>query len=387
MAMGGQGQGNADQASNFFWLIGLIFGVGVVFWFFDSRYVVIPVFWLRVYEIDVMRFLGWLWAPIANLLHLDPPDFQQLDALQQYMLHARPSLVSWKKFSAINIDLGHWTRYPVVVIFLLLAAFSYFGRSVRFRNTYTMKTLRNEGQEVWPQITPILSLDLVKEDIDKGPWAMARLPLDFCRQHDLLSTKVVANKKIWVLKPQPCYRLFALQLGPLWKGADALPIHLKALVVVFVARAIGKRPVAKKILFQIAASAGSGKLDFTGVSDELRSLDGRRILEWVEKRHAYVSTVLARLLEIARSDGVLASAEFLWLKPLDRRMWFMLNSVGRATAVVEVAGAYAHLKAEKKLGRALKTPFVKGAVDALDESLQTILFVEERDQWRTTNAG
>ena len=383
----GQGQGTSDQASNFFWLVGLIFGGGVAFWFFDSQYVVIPVFWIRVYEIDVMRFLGWLWAPAASFFHLDPPDFQQLDALQQYMLHAQPALVSWKKFAAINADLGHWTRYPIMLIFIGLAAIVYFKGAVRFRNNYTMKTLRNVGQEVWPQITPVLSLDLVKEDIDKGPWAMAKPPLDFCRMHNLLSTKVVANKKIWVLQQKPSYRLFALQLGPLWKGVDALPIHLKALAVIFIARALGKRPIAKKILFQIAASAASGKLDFTGVTEELKNLDGARILDWVEKRHAYVATVLARLLEIARSDGVLASAEFLWLKPLDRRMWFMLNSVGRSVAVTEIAGPYAHLKAEKKLGRALKTPFVKGAVDALDEALQTILHVEKGEQWRTTSAG
>ena len=34
------------------------------------------------------------------------------------------------------------------------------------------------------------------------------------------------------------------------------------------------------------------------------------------------------------------------------------------------------------MGRALKTPMVKGAVDALDEALQTILVVEKGDQWR-----
>lgn len=387
MGMGQQGQGTSDQASNFFWLIGLIFGAAIALWFFDPQYVVIPFFWLRVHEIDVIRFLAWAWTPIAHLLHIQPPDLQQLDALQQYMVQVDPTHVTWKRFAAINADLGAWSRYPVIFILVFLAWLGYFGRGVLFKTTYNMKTLRNNGQEVWPQITPITSLDLVKEDIAKGPWAMAKLPLEFCRQHELLSVKVVANKKIWVLKQKPCYRLFALQLGPLWKGVDALPIHLKALAVIFMARALGKRPIAKKILFQVARSASTGKLDFSGVSEELASLGHNKILEWAEKRHAYVSTVLARLLEIARSDGVLASAEFLWLKPLDRRMWYVLNSMGRQTSVVEVAGVYAHLKAEKKLGRALKTPFVKGAVDALDEALQNILYVEASDQWRTTSAG
>lgn len=382
-----QGQGTSDQTSNFFWLIGFIFGAAIVFWFVDASYIVAPVFWLRVHEIEIVRFLALIWTPIANFLHITPPDMAQLAALQHYMQHADPGLISWKKFSAINDDLGRWVRYPVIIIFLVLAFIAYSGRGVTFKQSYSMKSLREVGKEVWPQITPVASLNLLKQDIDKGPWAMAKLPLHFCRDNQLLSTKIVAGKKIWVLQQKPCYRLFSLQLGPLWRGPEALPVHTKALYAIFVARALGKRDIAKKLLQQISASAAHGKLDFTGVQEALSALTHNRILDWVEKRHAYVITVMARLLEIARSDGVLASAEFLWLKPVDRRLWFMLNAVGRATAVVEVAGAYAHLKAEKKLGRALKTPFVKGAVDALDESLQTILYVEESDQWRTTNEG
>ena len=57
--------------------------------------------------------------------------------------------------------------------------------------------------------------------------------------------------------------------------------------------------------------------------------------------------LIASLLEMARIDGVLASAEFLWLKPVDRRMWYMLNCVGRQTAVAEIAGLFAHWQAEK----------------------------------------
>ncbi|PIZ04169.1 MAG: phosphoesterase [Gammaproteobacteria bacterium CG_4_10_14_0_8_um_filter_38_16] len=380
-------QNQSDHTANFFWLICLFFGAIVIFWWVDEKYVVIPVFWLRIHEIDFVRFLAELWQPIAHLLHLPKPNFQELNSFQAYMQNTDPSKVDWNKFAAINADIGHWTRYPIIVIFLVLAGLCYAQGASQFHHSYTMKTLRVVGQEVWPQITPIISMDLVKQDIDKGPWAMAKLPLYFCRENDLLSVKTVAGKKVWVLKHKPTFRLFALQLGPLWKGIDALPIHIKALSLVFLARATGRRPVANAILSQIAVSAASGKLDFTGVSEKLAEYKNHKILKWLEKRHAFMTTLMASMLEIARTDGVLASAEFLWLKPVDRRLWFTLNSVGRQTAFVEVAGIYAHWKAEKKVGRALKTPMIKSAVDALEESLQTILFVEESEQWRTNNAG
>jgi intracellular multiplication protein IcmP len=382
-----QGQQQTDQTANFFWLLCIIFGAAAAFWWIDQKYVVIPAFWVRIHEIEIMRFLASVWAPVANLLHLPAPDVQQLLALQNYMQHADPTKVGWIKFAAINADLGDWTRYPVILIFIGLAILVYFRGGAQFHHTYTMKTLRVVGQEVWPQITPIISLDLVKEDIDKGPWAMCKLPLDFCRTHDLLLMKVVAGKKVWTMKQKPAYRLFALQLGPMWKGLDYLPIHVKALAVVCLARATGQRDIARTILSQIAISAASGKLDFTGVNDQLQQFKEHKIVGWLDKRHAYVTTWMATLLQVARSDGVLASSEFLWLKPVDRRMWFMLNNVGRRTSFIEVAGAYSHWKAEQKVGRALKTPMIKGAVDALDEALQNVLYVEEGDQWRTNSAG
>ena len=49
------------------------------------------------------------------------------------------------------------------------------------------------------------------------------------------------SRKDWdkievVLKRGEANKIFAMQLGPLWKGADKLPPHAKALFAVFAAR-------------------------------------------------------------------------------------------------------------------------------------------------------
>ena len=164
---------------------------------------------------------------------------------------------------------------------------------------------------------------------------------------------------------------------------DTLPIYIKALIIIFVARAQRDRAVASKLLKQIAASAASGKLDFSGVEETLRKYKHSKVVKWLEGRHAYVYSLMATMLEIARVDGVLATAEFLWLKPVDRRLWYVLNSVGRQTSVVEVSGPFSHWLAEKKMGRALKTPMVKSAVDALENTMLDTLFVPDEGSWRT----
>lgn len=380
-------QNQTDQTANFFWLLVIICLAGLAIWFFSKQYVVIPFFWLRSHEIDVLRYLATWWTPVAQTFHLPVPDVAHLNVLQNYIDKSNPTKVTWREFTLINVAIGDWTRYPVIVILLILATFMFFQYGTAlFHNLYTMKTLRIIDQPEWPQITPVLSLDLIKEDISTGPWAMAKLPIEFCREHDLLLLKTVNKKQVWTLKQKTAFRAFVVQLGSLWVSVDALPIHLQALVVIFMARVTGQRPLAKKLLCQIALSTVTGKLDFTGVAEHLDTFRGHKFIKWLEKRHAYVTTFMATLLEISRSDGVLASADFLWLKPVDRRMWYVLNNVGRRAATVEIAGVFSHWKAEKKVGRALKTPMIKNAVDALDESLQNILYIAEEDRWHTTNA-
>lgn len=90
--------------------------------------------------------------------------------------------------------------------------------------------------------------------------------------------------------------------------------------------------------------------------------------------------MLPSLLEFARQDGVLPSAEFLWLKPLDRRLWFLLNCVGRQTPFAEIAGAFAHWKAEKEFGKPLTVPMVEEAVNGLEIAVKEIIYKPDEEQ-------
>jgi intracellular multiplication protein IcmP len=96
--------------------------------------------------------------------------------------------------------------------------------------------------------------------------------------------------------------------------------------------------------------------------------------------HAYILTVMASMLTLARLDGVQASADFLWLKPIDRRLWYILNTVGRQTPFVEVAGIFAHWVAEKELERKLLIPMVEEATNALELALQDIIYKPDEQQ-------
>ncbi len=387
--MSQQGQQNAtDQTASFFWYIVLLTVACILAWVFGKQYLVPPLFYLREAQLYLLEIAFKIWNFFAHVLALPDVNLKPYNNMFHFMLYTSPDKVTSEQVGFINKTLGSFYRYPFCLILLTLAGVSAFRhRSARFVNSYSMKSLCSNEVENWPQISPVVSKDLLANKLDQGPWAMSKLPLDFCRENNLLKVVKRQEKQCWSITHGAAERVFVLQMGPLWESVDALPIHIKALVVIAISRINGEKEVSLDLLAQIAKSAGSGRLDFSNVNTLVEKYKKHKVFEWALARHAYVYTVMATLLEIARTEGVLASAEFVWLKPLDRRLWYVLNTVGRATPFVEVAGVYAHWLAEKKLQKALCTPVVNEAVKALDIAVGEILYVAEGEKWHINNAA
>jgi hypothetical protein len=71
---------------------------------------------------------------------------------------------------------------------------------------------------------------------------------------------------------------------------------------------------------------------------------------------------------LAREHGILASAEFLWLKEQDRVLWYALNNVGRKAFHVEGVGVMAHYASQMADPcRPLRDPDVGAAVSGVME--------------------
>lgn len=75
------------------------------------------------------------------------------------------------------------------------------------------------------------------------------------------------------------------------------------------------------------------------------------------------------LLYRARQKGVLASSQFLWLRPLDRPLWYALNQCGGRAAWAEGFAPWAHYTAEEKERKTLTKPHVAPAVASFREAL------------------
>lgn len=284
---------------------------------------------------------------------------------------------------------GEYLRYPIIVVLAIFSCLVYFANpATKFKKTYSMKRLLDQEKQNWPQVMPVSKLDLVKEDLNKGPWAMAMNPMQFAKHHNILK---VGRKPLveGQLKKEvsleagvdigKANKVFALQLGAVWQGLDNLNYHTKALFAVFAARAHGDEKGSTGLMEQFSKSASEGQLDFTGVDEVLAKYRDTKLVQRVMSKHAYVLTMMASMVQLSRTHGILPTADFLWLKPIDRPLWFMLNSVGRQTPFTEVSGPFAHWLAEKVMGRKIIVPQIKEASKALDVGVRDIVYIPDEE--------
>lgn len=375
-----QQQGNSDNSLDFLWMIVLIVGALALVWFFGREYIVSGVLALRFYEIKVIEFFINGYNFIASYVHLPKVGAQSLKNVMS-IIATKPKNMSLLQLSDISQNVGRYLMIPFSLAIGVMAVFAYtLSVGENFKHIYNMETLRRSENKVWPQVTPVTRVNLVQKDLDEGPWASSLTPMLFAKKNKLLIEKKENNIITVNLNEGAAHRVFALQLGQFYRDIETFPLHIQALFAIFLARANQDRKNADKLLTQIAASANSNKLDFTDVKDVVRKHKESRFAKYVQAHHAYMLTAMASLLELARTDGVLATAEFIWLKPVDRVLWYILNSVGRQTAFPEVAGAFAHQLAEKKVGRALKVPMVEEAVKALSLAIKEIIYEPDEER-------
>lgn len=389
---GAGGQGDDRNSMAILWIVSFIFIVGVIVWLlFDEqiKYLFIKIRMAEMYLITMV--LDLLPNNFPSLLEIQDNANRTLEVTKVIT----PEQLTVNYAAQLSTIVGSYLRIPVTIC-LIIFCYLMYGRNVkmRYRKRYTMDSLAEQESVVWPQINPVINAKIDESDIDNGIWAMALSPLEFCKQYKLISIQVVMPTSVlskgpqfnMILDKQRATRVFAAQLGRLWQGPEALPIHRRALFAAILARGCRDTQAARDLLQQINRSCTGGKLDkldFSGV-DELwkKHINSREVQELI-KQHAYETTVFMALFLFARQDGVFASADFLWLKPLDRKFWYFMNNVGRQTAFCEAAGVHAHYLAECALRRPLGVPMVEEATKGLDLALKDIIYVptaEEKDQ-------
>ncbi|MGE3318822.1 MAG: type IVB secretion system coupling complex protein DotM/IcmP [Candidatus Berkiella sp.] len=372
---GGGGQDpNSENSYALLWILAIIFVLAWVIWHFFQKQLITAFIAIKKYEILAVSFFF---------------NNENVQKALQWAERADFYNITMKDASVISTFVGQYIMYPICGILGVMAIVMLKGTAtMRFTKAYNMDTLAQQEKDNWPQISPVVDIDLISEDVNKGPWAMSMTPMQFAKHYKLLKVERIADRKAaWkqegVTKAtvirDAATQIFASQLGPLWQGVDALPPHTKAIYAAFLARVEHDTDACRAYLAKMSRSAAKGTMDYS-LTDEYIKKYQSKAADLCQKKHAYVSTVMIGMLTLARTDGVLAASDFLWVKPIDRRLWYVLNCVGRQVSVPEVAGIYAHYFAERELGRALTVPMVDEATNAFENAISNVVYIADEGE-------
>ena len=337
--------------------IGILAGIAVLLYFFHDQ-ILTGLLWIKYLELKLISF----FMPNTNFRGLE--NWVQLTQVQR---------VTYSQLAMLSNEIGETIRIPCAVISAILGVILYIFHPQRL---YTYKesthSLAEKVGQIFPAIKVVDELDLIKMPIDSGPWAMAETPVEFAKRHKLIHRHEETGQL--AINRMRAKMVFNQQLGPRWKGIESLKPYERTIFAILAAFINYKREDGDAALERIATSVkkknlASGDHDFTGISALMKKYGQSPQVMQIVQNHAYKLTVFTEMLAQARKSGIVANSLFLWLKPLDRRLWYTLNNVGRKAVFTEAGAVHAHWLAETSVGYAVAEPMTSTAIDGLEQTL------------------
>lgn len=292
------------------------------------------------------------------------------DPLINDLKRVKPGDMQWKDIIVVSRYTGKFMAPITMAILSGLSVYILFKHpnSLYKRKLNLIFLMKYQARE-WAAIAPVVKADPLNDKT--GQWLEALNPHEWVQRHGIELIEKAPNR-------DAARSAFARQLRRPWNGLKDAPIHVKALIVAFALRGGKKGDECYDLLGKLSRGwANHGSVAKAVAKDgELAKIIRKYSSDPaimapaldVARRHAWTETALAAVLTWARGQGgVLASADFIWLRAEDRGLWYVMNSVGRHTSHVEAAGAMAHWKAEQVTKRPMPEPDVDEAVFGLEE--------------------
>lgn len=345
---------------------------------------------------------GPLLALAKAQIQVFTPFFEEAQAAWARIAEADPAALSWDTMQKVLHYTGSWIRWPFALLLVLFGVAAIFmGRVGGLVRRFNMESLLKNNAESFPCLRPVVGRGkylLSPKSYDSGLWKVARTPVQFALEHGLLlddAGKAISPEQAlknglpstelpaWGnarLDEEKALVVLTEQLGKRFEGYAELSPCRRALAAAFLAYAGGNKKDCVALLDSVSLSyaENNGQASCPVLEDD--SFVGKLEKQWechssllnekcLNIHAAYELPWFMALLYRARQKGVLASSQFLWLRPLDRPLWYALNQCGGRAAWAEGFAAWAHYQTEEKAGKALSEPHVQPAVASLRQAL------------------
>jgi intracellular multiplication protein IcmP len=393
--MSSNSQNNADQGLTLVLGLALLFLAFWLVWHFFKMPILEALRWIRFAELWVINLffhrydscLDWLREvrfadpdPSPTVVRLTNQCFGA-DYLANVPVEDSASYYSLSAngIGAIESGITQYIHWPLAAVFAGLGFYTmFYSPRNKFRTKHTLESFIKVQAKMWPVISPIVDFNPIKSSARiPGSMVPDKLPL-FAEA--LSPEEWISYQRIPVTNNIPereaTRRAFLLQLGPRWNGLAGQPPYILSLFAAFALKGIQNREESDDLLGRLSQcwSAKAGFKLTPNIASEVAGLVrnsdiGGQALAVAEK-HAYRTTAMLGVLGWARSKGgVLAPAQFLWLRGVDRTLWYALNNLGRRSFHTEGAGAMAHFMAEQNANKPLPIPRIDTAVVTMNQYL------------------
>lgn len=376
----GQQQRHVGEDATMAWiLIVFVIGLALLIWF--------------LFREQLVEFVRWVrWAELWAVKFVAGDDYSTFDGDQLVTVGVwRDVLFDKHRLPTSDITTDHIRTVTMLAVPPLRYIFAggiafmglltlFFGPNAKYRRRLTLETLMREQARSFPAISPFLKLDPRKMAF-RAPGQPVPVPLPMFSEA-LSPEEWIAYNEIEITNNQidrdATYKALVKQLGKRWDGPKKLPIHAQGLFAACALKHVRKRKECEALMNEMVMSwsADGGFKPSMSLKSKIKKIvkDPKLggALQKFADQHAWETTAMLRCLSRAREEGgVLAPAEFVWLRGHDRALWYPLNNLGRRSYHPEAAGAMVHYTNELIAGQKIPMPRVEDVIRGLDTYLKS----------------
>ncbi len=361
-------------ALTFFVVAGFLF---IVWWIFQEELTNIYR-WIRVFEM-------WFGSLIMGEdFSVTLPGFgtQTLEMWRDWLPKANVKRIGYQEIEVTTyVAIAVIKNFIVGMLVLMAIIVMVIEPGAQYRRKIKLPELMEEQAKSFPVIAPFLEFNPLKIPSRViGEAVPAKLPLfaeALSPEEWVAYNEIPYDKNKKVLSFPKAFRALVKQLGYRWEGPLKLPVHAQGLYAVFALRHVRMRDESEDLLNQLALSWSAAKgfrppRKLIGyIKKVIKDPEiGGKLKPYADK-HAFTTTALVRCLARAREEGgVIASATFLWLRGVDRSLWYPLNNLGRRSYHPEAGGAMVHYTYELIAEQKIPTPKFDDVIVGLEKILK-----------------
>lgn len=336
---------------------------------------------------DHATISAWVMALAHREIAWLHPITHRFDLADREMAGSDPAGVTLQDLHGILRAIGLYVRIPAVALIVILAAVCMAcAAPSRFKRDFDLDELLREQAKRFAVARAFVRRRLGLTRLEPG----VLRPADYALTAEEWLDRFVCTAEAQFDEARAAGALIA-QLCPAWRGPEKATPVVRLLFAAFGLHMVEKRDEALRLLGEASAALDAAKGESKAGPDRYLLLpatvnarvdallaDARAFEAAAEVAdgHAYTAPALMSVLNAARlRAGVLAPAQFAWVKFVDRPLWYALQSLGfeseglgryaHPNPRVEAAGARDHWASERAAGQPMSWPSLSRALKAL----------------------